>query len=130
MTATLPDRLTVHLPAIEAAVADALRDLLLLLAPIAPFITEELWGRLGHGGSVHEQRWPEADPALLVRDEVEVPVQVNGKLRGRVTVPVGTSREDLEAAARAEPAVAAHLTGEVVKVVIVPDRMVNLVVRG
>jgi len=117
-------------PAVEAAVAEALRDLLLLLAPIAPFITEELWGRLGHDGSVHDQRWPEADPALLVLDEVEVPVQVDGKLRGRVTVPVGTSREDLEAAARAEPAVAAHLTGEVVKVVVVPDRMVNLVVKG
>ncbi len=117
-------------PAVEAAVADALRDLLLLLAPIAPFVTEELWGRLGREGSVHEQRWPAADPALLVRDEVEVPVQVNGKLRGRVVVPVGTSREDLEAAARAEPTVAAHLAGEVVKVVVVPDRMVNLVVRG
>ncbi len=121
---------TAPTPAVEAAVATALRDLLLLLAPIAPFLTEELWGRLGHAGSVHDQSWPTADPALLVRDTVEVPVQVNGRLRGRVTVPLGTSREDLEAAARAEPTVAAHLAGEVVKVVVVPDRMVNLVVRG
>jgi leucyl-tRNA synthetase len=113
---------------IERAVGEALRALVLLLAPIAPFVTEELWGRMGEHGSVHDQRFPEADPAMLVRDTIEVPVQVNGKLRGRVLVAPGTGREDLEAAARAE--VAAHLTGEVVKVIVVPDRMVNLVVRA
>jgi len=113
---------------IETAVGEALRSLLLLLAPIAPFLTEELWGRMGEDGSVHDQRFPVADPALLVREEIEVPVQVNGKLRGRVLVAPGTDRIALEAAARAE--VAAHLTGEVVKVIVVPDRMVNLVVRG
>ena len=115
---------------IEQAVGEALRALVLLLAPIAPFVTEELWGRLGGAGSVHAQRFPEADAALLVRDTVEVPVQVNGKLRGKVVVPTGMGRDELEAAARAEPNVAAYLTGEVVKVVVVPDRMVNLVVRG
>ncbi len=113
---------------IEHAVGEALRALILLLAPIAPFLTEELWGRMGESGSVHAQRFPEADPALLVRDTIEVPVQVNGKLRGRVIVAPGTDRAALEAAAREE--VAAHLVGEVVKVVVVPDRMVNLVVKG
>ncbi len=115
---------------IEAAVREALTQLQLLLAPIAPFLTEELWRRLGGEGSVHEQVWPVADPALLVHDEVEVPVQVNGRLRGRVVVAAGTSAADLEAAARAEESVQAHLTGEIVKVIVVPDRMVNLVVRG
>jgi leucyl-tRNA synthetase len=113
---------------VEVAVGESLRSLLLLLAPIAPFLTEELWGRMREAGSIHDQRFPEADPALLVRDEIEVPVQVNGKLRGRVLVAPGTDRDALEAAARVE--VAAYLTGEVVKVVIIPDRMVNLVVRG
>ena len=79
---------------------------------------------------MHEQGWPVADAALLVHDEVEIPVQVNGKLRGRVIVPAGASAADLEAAARAEESVQAHLTGEIVKVIVVPDRMVNLVVRG
>jgi leucyl-tRNA synthetase len=115
---------------VEDAVGEALRALLLLLAPIAPFLTEELWCRLGGDGSVHDQAWPRADAALLVRDTVEVPVQVNGRLRGRVIVPTGTGVAELEAAARAEPSVAVHLTGDVVKVIVVPDRMVNLVVRG
>jgi leucyl-tRNA synthetase len=115
---------------VEGAVREALTMLQLLLAPIAPFLSEELWRRLGGEGSVHDQPWPTADPALLVRDEVEVPVQVNGRLRGRVLVPAGTSAEDLEAAARAEESVQAHLTGEIIKVIVVPDRMVNLVVRG
>lgn len=113
---------------VERAIGESLRALVLLLAPIAPFLTEELWGRLGEDGSVHDQPFPQADPALLVRDTIEVPVQVNGKLRGRILVAPGTDRETLEAAARDE--VAAHLTGEVVKVVVVPDRMVNLVVRS
>ena len=113
---------------VERAIGESLRALVLLLAPIAPFLTEELWGRLGEDGSVHDQSFPQADPALLVRDTIEVPVQVNGKLRGRVIVAPGTGREALETAAREE--VAAHLTGEVVKVVVVPDRMVNLVMKG
>jgi leucyl-tRNA synthetase len=129
LTNTLNDVLrTGDASGVERAVGEALRALLLLLAPIAPFLTEELWGRMGEDGSVHDQRFPEADPALLVRDTIEVPVQVNGKLRGRVIVAPGTGRDELEAAARTE--VAAHLAGEVVKVIIVPDRMVNLVVKG
>jgi leucyl-tRNA synthetase len=115
---------------VETAVGEALRSLMLLLAPIAPFITEELWQRFGESGSVHDRAFPRADPALLVRDVIEIPVQVNGKLRGRVLVAPGTDKDALEAAARAEPSVIAHLTGEVVKVIVVPDRMVNLVVRG
>jgi leucyl-tRNA synthetase len=112
------------------AVRDALTTLVTMLAPICPFVTEELWGRLGRDGSVHEQSWPQADAALLVEHEVDVVVQVNGKVRGRVTVPSGADEAMVEAAARADDAVAVHLTGPVVKVVHVPDRLINLVVKG
>lgn len=108
-------------------VDEALRSLLLLLAPICPFVTEELWHRLGATGSVHGEPWPVADAALLVQDTVEVVVQVNGRLRGRVTLPTG-AEQDVAVAAAAD-AVAEHLTGEVVRRVHVPDRLVNFVVR-
>jgi leucyl-tRNA synthetase len=110
----------------EAAVRDALTSLLTLLAPICPFITEELWGRLGRDGSIHLADWPVADTSLLVDDEVEVVLQVNGKVRGRVTVPADADRDAMEAAARGE--LADHLTGEVRKVIVVPGKLVNLVV--
>lgn len=109
-------------------VAEALRSVLLMLAPICPFVTEELWGRLGLDGSVHDQAWPTAEEALLVEEEVEMVVQVNGKVRGRVTIAAGASEQT--AVAAAEQAVADHLTGDVVKRIHVPDRLVNLVVRG
>jgi leucyl-tRNA synthetase len=108
------------------AVREALEALLTMLAPICPFITEELWQRLGHDASVHEQRWPQADTSLLVDDEVQIVVQVNGKVRGRATVAADADGDALEAAAR--EAVAEHLTGEVRKVITVPGRLVNFVV--
>lgn len=109
------------------AVREALETLLQLLAPICPFITEELWRRLGHDASVHLTSWPTADTALLVDDEVELVVQVNGKVRGRALVPSGADDQAAEAAARA--AVADHLDGvEVRKVIVVPGKLVNLVV--
>ncbi len=112
------------------AVREALERLLEMLAPICPFITEELWNRLGNDGSVHDRAWPTADTSLLVDERVELVVQVNGKVRGRVTVPAGASEHDVEVAARADAAVAGHLDGEVLKVVVVPDRLVNFVVRS
>jgi leucyl-tRNA synthetase len=112
------------------AVREALTTLVTLLAPICPFITEELWTRLGQDGSVHGRRWPQADEALLVEDEVDVVVQVNGKVRGRVTVPAGADQATVEATARADETVAGHLTGRIVKVIHVPDRLINLVVKG
>jgi leucyl-tRNA synthetase len=111
-------------------VRDALEALCKLLAPVCPFITEELWSRLGHGDSVHEQAWPQADTSLLVDEEVQIVVQVNGKVRGRVTVPAGADAETIEAHARLDANVAGNLLGDVVKVIVVPDRLVNFVVRG
>jgi leucyl-tRNA synthetase len=113
------------------AVRAALTTLVTMLAPICPFITEELWARFGQDGSVHDQPWPQADTDLLVEHEVDVVVQVNGKVRGRVRVASGADEDTVVAAARDDAAVAGHLDGkELARVVLVPDRLVNLVVRG
>ncbi len=102
--------------------------LVLLLAPLAPHAAEELWARLGHDASLAHAPYPEADEAWLVDDVVEVPVQVNGKVRGRISVPADADREALEIAARADAKVATLLSDATVrKVVVVPGRMVNFV---
>ncbi len=111
-------------------VHDALETLLVLLAPICPFLTEELWTRLGGEGSVHDQQWPVADTSLLVDDTVEIVVQVNGKVRGRLTAATGAAQEQVVELARADDGVAAYLDGEIAKVVHVPDKLVNFVVTG
>jgi len=111
-----------------AAPREVAEPMVLLLAPLAPHAAEELWARLGHDASLARAPWPQADPALLVVEEVEVPVQVNGKVRARVRVAAGADEAAHEATARAEPKVAAHLEGrEVRKVVVVPGRLVNFV---
>jgi leucyl-tRNA synthetase len=103
--------------------------LVLMLAPLAPHIAEELWGRLGHGESLAWEAFPAADPALLVDDTIELPVQVNGKLRAVLQVPADSDAAALEAAARADERVIAALDGrDVRRVVAVPGRLVNLVV--
>jgi leucyl-tRNA synthetase len=105
----------------------AMETFTLLLAPMAPHIAEELWQVLGHDATLAYAPWPTFDPALLKDDEVEIPVQVNGKLRGRVTVPAGADRAALEAAARS--AIAALLEGKTIKkVIVVPGKLVNFVV--
>jgi leucyl-tRNA synthetase len=103
--------------------------LVLMLAPLAPHLAEELWARLGHTTTVVWEEFPVADPAHLVADEVEVGVSVNGKPRARVMVAAGASEAGHETAARADAKVAALLDGATVrKVVVVPGRMVNFVV--
>ena len=103
--------------------------LVLMLAPLAPHAAEELWSRLGHEESLAWHAFPEADPALLVEKTIEVPVQVNGKVRTVLSVPTGLDPNGLEAAARADARVAAALDGrEVRRVVVVPGRLVNFVV--
>ncbi len=104
--------------------------LVLLLAPFAPHLAEELWQVLGHDQTLAYQPWPAFDEALLREETVEVPVQVNGKLRGRIQVPPAADAAEMEAAARAEEHVAVLLAGKtVVKLIVVPGRMVNFVVR-
>jgi len=107
---------------------EALDSLLLMLAPIAPFITEELWNQLGHDGSIHSQMFPVADPALLVKSSTTIVVQVNGKIRARLNVAVGLSADDTEQIARADSNVAAALADVSVKNVFhVQDRLLNFV---
>jgi leucyl-tRNA synthetase len=108
----------------EVAVA-----MVLMLAPLTPHVAEELWERLGGSGSLAFTDFPEADPALLVDDTVEVPVQVNGKVRAKITIPSGASEAEHQDAARADARIAELLAGATVrKVVVVPGRMVNFVV--
>jgi leucyl-tRNA synthetase len=114
---------------------EAVRLTLLMLAPLAPHIAEELWARrLATRGedwtSVHVQRWPEFDPALVAEDQVELPVQVNGKLRDVVTVAAGTSEAEIEQIVLARDKVKALVDGPgVARVVHVPGRLVNIVTR-
>ena len=115
----------------EGAPREVAETLARMLAPLVPHFAEELWHRL-HGagaGSVTQTEFPAADPALLVTDTVEVPVQVNGKLRGRVTLAVDADAETAVAAALAEPNVAAHVGDQQLrKKLYVPGRMITLVV--
>jgi len=100
-----------------------------MLSPLAPHVAEELWERMGHAESIAWAAFPEADPTLLVEDTVEIPVQIKGKVRGRITVAADADQEAIEAAAMADERVQAFLEGkEVKKVVVVPGKMVNVVV--
>ena len=103
--------------------------LLRVLHPVAPHFTEELWQKLGFGEDILEAGWPEVDESALVRDEIELVVQVNGKLRGHVSVPASASHEEIEAAAIADANVQRFIEGKPVrKVIVVPGKLVNVVV--
>ena len=108
-----------------------IRTLLLLLAPFAPYVTEELWARRGGAYSVHTQAWPTYDPALAKADEVTLVVQVDGRVRDRLTVPAGLSESDAREAALASPKVGERLAGRRIdRVIVVPDRLVSVVTRA
>ena len=106
-------------------------SLVAMLAPLAPHLAEELWTRLGHGRageSIADVPWPSYRPELLVSDTVELPVQVSGKLRGKITVPADADQATIEAAAKAEPNVAIHLEGKTIrKVIVIPGKLINIV---
>jgi leucyl-tRNA synthetase len=108
--------------------AEALRTLTLLLAPFAPFLAEELWERQGGEYSVHRQSWPVYDPALVVEETVTLVVQVNGKVRERLTLPSGVSEEEARNHALGSAKVAPYLAGKTVsRTVWVRDKLINLV---
>ncbi len=112
----------------DRLLAEGVGILLPLLAPITPHITQRLWQLLGYGDDILEASWPRPDEAALVREEVELVVQVDGRLRGRITVPADASREAIEAAALAESNVQRFVSGRNVrKVIVVPGRLVNVV---
>jgi leucyl-tRNA synthetase len=121
---------TNHLNGFERPPREAVEKLVLCLGPYAPHLAEELWETLGHAPSISEQSWPEHDEALCVDEQVELPVQVNGKVRGRVAVPREADEEQALEVALADPVVARHLEGKkLVKVVYVQGRIINLIVR-
>jgi leucyl-tRNA synthetase len=110
------------------AYQQAVDTLLRLLAPAAPHITEELWERRGNPYSIHRQAWPVADAAMAAEDLVELPVQVDGKLRDRLLVAPGTPAEEIERLALASERVQAYLDGRPpARVVQIPGRLVNVV---
>ena len=122
-----------ELPATDrdrAVLREAVDSLLLLLAPFAPHITEELWQVTGHEGSIHRQDWPSYDPAALAEDEITVVVQINGRVRERILVPVDITPQAMQEKALAEPKVRQLIEGKkVVKVIPVPGKLVNIVIK-
>jgi leucyl-tRNA synthetase len=111
---------------------EALESLVIMLAPFAPHVAEEMWEGLGHthGLLKESRRWPVADPELARHEELEIPIQVNGKLRSRVITAPDVSEDELRASALADERVRALIDGhEVVKVIVVPRRLVNVVIR-
>jgi leucyl-tRNA synthetase len=125
-----------ELTSAEKRPVSALRTLLVLLSPFAPHMAEELWEQLGKkfpgfAGCAHAQTWPAHDESLLAENELEIVLQINGKLRDKMVVAKNAPREALESAARAHEKFAAQLAGkEVVKVIAVPGKLVNFVVKG
>ena len=106
----------------------AARTLALLMQPMTPHLSEEMWAALGGEGLAARAPWPEADPAMLVESEVTLPIQFNGKRRAEITVPKGAGRDVVEAAVLADPEVVRILDGAAPrKLIVVPDRIVNVV---
>jgi leucyl-tRNA synthetase len=121
LTVTFPD-------GVPREVAEAQ---VLMLAPLAPHIAEELWQRMGHASSLAWEAFPDAGPEDVLGDVVTIPIQVNGKLRATVQVARGLGRAEVEAAARADRRIQEHLAGRSVdKVVVVPDQLLNFVVSA
>ncbi len=111
----------------KAVYRAAVETTVLLLSPFSPHVAEELWTELGHEPSVLHARWPEVDEQALEREELEIVLQVNGKVRGRITVPAGIDKAELEAIVLANEKVRKHVAGKTVrKVIVVPGRLVNI----
>jgi leucyl-tRNA synthetase len=112
----------------RALVQEGLEAVVLLLAPITPHISHDLWSQLGHSGAVIDAAWPVADDSALVQDTLQLVIQVNGKLRGQIDMPASASREEVEAAARSNENVLRFTEGLTIrKVIVVPGKLVNIV---
>jgi leucyl-tRNA synthetase len=117
-------------PASAAVLRETVEALVRLLSPFTPHMAEELWERLGHAGGIVAAGWPAFDEDAAREEAVEIPVQVNGRVRGRVTLPADADRTAIEAAALVVPSVVPHLEGhDIVKVVVANGRLVNIVVK-
>jgi leucyl-tRNA synthetase len=122
---------TNHFTAASERPREAMEKFVLLLSPFAPHISEELWQALGHKESLAYEPWPTFDPSLAKEDSIEIPVQINGKVRAKITVPAEADNAQLEAAAKADPRIAELLAGkQIVKTIVAKGRLVNFVVKG
>ncbi len=111
-------------------IAKVQRNIVLLLAPMAPYLAHELWEMIGEKGNLLKAPWPKYDAALAAEEEIEIPVQVNGKLRGKVVVPAAATDDQVKEAALADEKVKAAIAAkQVVKIIVVPKKLVNIVVR-
>jgi len=109
---------------------EAIRDLLILVSPFAPHFAEEMWERMGYPYSVFNQKWPSHDPAALVKDTVEMAVQINGQVKYRIELPKDADKKEIEEAALKDEKAAAFLKDrEIVRIIVVPGRLVNIVVK-
>ena len=113
-----------------SVIAEVIEKLVLMIEPFAPYLAEELWEELGRTGPVFKQPWPAYDPELARDAEAEIVIQVNGKVRGRILAAFGTPNEALEKSALSDAKIQSYLNGkQIVKIVVVPDKLVNIVVR-
>jgi leucyl-tRNA synthetase len=113
----------------QAVMHEAIVAVVLMLSPIVPHITQHLWQRLGHGSLIAEQMWPQSDESALERDSIELVVQVNGKLRSKISVPADADNDAVEAIALKDEKIQLNIQDKTVrKVIVVPGRLVNLVV--
>jgi leucyl-tRNA synthetase len=114
----------------RAVLREAIEALILMLSPFTPHMAEELWEHIGRGGGIAFAPWPAFDAVVARADEVVIPVQVNGKVRGRVTVPADSGEDEIREAAIADPSVATHIAGRsVVKVIVAKGKLVSIVIR-
>ena len=112
-----------------SALREAIEALVIMISPFAPHTAEELWEMTGHDGGIAKASWPSFDEEVAKADEIVVPVQVNGKLRSRLTVPADTPESELRERALADPAVRPHIDGKTIKsVVVVKGKLINVVV--
>ncbi|NLD20315.1 MAG: leucine--tRNA ligase [Clostridiales bacterium] len=116
---------------IEAGLFDsAIKNLIIMLAPFAPHVTEEMWAHMGYGGSVHQQKWPDYDKKALVKDTVEIVVQINGKIKEKLNIAGNLSREEMEKVAMEDDKVKELTDGKnIIKVIAVPGKLINIVVK-
>jgi leucyl-tRNA synthetase len=116
-------------PATSPALREAVETLLLMLSPFAPHVCEELWEKIGNDGMASQKEWPSADEEMARAEEILVVVQVNGKLRSRITADAGATEEEIRSMALADPRVKEYTDGKVIrKVVVVPRKLVSIVV--
>lgn len=113
-----------------AVLKEAVDSLLLLLAPFAPHITEEIWEATGHEGSIHLQSWPSYDPEAIVEDEITIVIQINSKVRDRMLVPAGLTAGEMQEIVMKDPKILKYTEGKkIVKIIPVPGKLVNIVVK-